>query len=78
MPQAARWAIVAGMETTAHHPRLLARESGGWLAVTKPDDALHIGVTADTESEARERFADALAAWLRLLSQAHGVDQPGN
>lgn len=66
------------METTSHRPRLLARESGGWLAVTEPDDALHIGVTADTESEARERFADALAAWLGLLRQAHGVDQREN
>jgi hypothetical protein len=66
------------MDTTTHKPRLLPRESGGWLAVTEPDDDLHIGVTADTEAEARDRFADAVAAWLRLLDAARrsGVDQP--
>jgi hypothetical protein len=39
------------------------------------DDDLHIGVTAETEAEARERFGDALDAWLLLLDQASGVDR---
>jgi hypothetical protein len=56
--------------TTAHQPRVTARECGGWLAVSTPEDDLRIGVTADTESEARERFDAAVEAWLRLLEQA--------
>jgi hypothetical protein len=62
-----------GMETTAHTPTLVQRQSGGWLATTGPDDALHIGVTADTEAEVRERFNEAVTAWERLLA---AVDTP--
>jgi hypothetical protein len=63
--------MVAGMETI-HTPELLARQSGGWLAVTRPEDTLRIGVTAETEAEARDRFSEAVAAWTRLLKE---VDQ---
>jgi hypothetical protein len=58
------------MHSTAHKPDLRPRESGGWLAVTQPDDALRIGVTAATEAEARDRFDEAVGAWERLLAQA--------
>jgi len=60
---------------TPHPPQLRARQSGGWLAVTDPADHLHIGVTADTEREAREKFAQAREAWTFLLDQAAGVDR---
>ncbi len=56
--------------STAHEPRLLPRESGGWLAVTEPDDLLRIGVTANTEAEARQRFDHAVEAWLQLVAKA--------
>lgn len=62
--------MVARMETSTHTPQLLARETGGWLAVTQPGDSLRIGVTAQTEAAAREQFSEAVAAWERLLAQA--------
>jgi hypothetical protein len=65
--------MVEPMTTMNHEPDVVARECGGWLAVSKPDDELRIGVTADTEAEARERFDAEVEAWLRLLEQAkHG------
>jgi hypothetical protein len=69
---------IVGRMSATHMPRLVERESGGWLAVTEPDDDLHIGVTAETEAEARERFGHALDAWLRLLDAARGVDRSEN
>lgn len=65
--------------TTSHAPRLRPRECGGWLAVSEPNDNLRIGVTASTEAEARERFAESVEAWLRLLDAARvGVSQREN
>jgi hypothetical protein len=52
----------------AHEPILIERACGGWLAVTQPDDSLRIGVTADTEAEARAAFDEAVVAWERLLA----------
>lgn len=57
-------------DAVAHKPYLRAREGGGWLAVSEPGDGLRIGVTADTEPEARERFNASMQAWLRLLDAA--------
>ena len=69
--------IFCRMETIAHNPRLRRRESGGWLAVTAPEDTLRIGVTAETEAEARDRFREEVSAWLPLLEAVRrgGVDQ---
>lgn len=48
-------------------PTVLERGCGGWLAVSEPGAPLKIGVEGDTEQQARERFAVALAAWHRLF-----------
>jgi hypothetical protein len=48
-------------------PRLVARECGGWLAISPHGSALRIGVTAATESEAREAYHQSLAQWLATL-----------
>jgi hypothetical protein len=40
------------------------------MAVSAPEDYLRIGVTAGTEADARERFAESVEAWRRLLEQA--------
>ncbi len=58
------------MRSVVSEPRVVARQSGGWLAVSQPEDDLHIGVTASSESEARERFRQEADAWVRLLEQA--------
>ena len=47
-------------------PQLLRRLDGGWLAVSGPGAWIRIGVVADTEEEARQRFQQELAAWVKL------------
>lgn len=51
-------------------PTLIARSCGGWLAVSNAEDSLKIGVSADTEEEAREAFERAVLEWCRLTEQA--------
>jgi hypothetical protein len=48
-------------------PRLIARKCGGWLALSGNGDPLQIGVTAPSETEAREQFWEAserLKGWI--------------
>lgn len=49
-------------------PLLVDRECGGWLAVTPDDAPFRIGVTAETEGEARSRFSATVTAWLETLA----------
>ena len=52
------------------------RESvAGWRAFSPPAYPLRIGVVGDTESEARSRFAAALAAWEELDERAEAQAQ---
>ena len=53
-------------------PVLIERTRGGWLAVSQAGSELRIGVVGDTEKQARQRFADALKKWAKLL------DEPGS
>jgi len=48
-------------------PRIVARKCGGWLAVSPPNSALRIGVTANTQDEAASKFTAAEAEWSLLL-----------
>lgn len=41
-------------------PRVIQRYCGGWLAVSHRDSPIKIGVTAQTEADARKKFAVAL------------------
>jgi len=50
-------------------PTLFHRAVGGWLAVSRRDSPLKIGVTAETEDEARALFEQAVREWMSLLSQ---------
>ena len=52
-------------------PELINRTCGGWLAVTPSDAPLRLGVTAQTESEAREKFACAVNRWMEILAGEH-------
>ncbi len=48
-------------------PQIRRRASGGWLAVCPRKSGLSFGVTASTESEAREQFSFTLARWLEII-----------
>ena len=47
-------------------PVLMERHCGGWLAITPRGWPLAIGVTGDTEEEARRAFDAALERWSRI------------
>jgi hypothetical protein len=51
------------MEFAPIRPRLIERRNGGWLAASPPNAAFCIGVTAETEMEAREGFFRAIKNW---------------
>lgn len=55
-------------------PRLVAREPGGWLALSPPNSTLRIGVVGTSKADAKERFAEAVAAW-RILAELPEPDR---
>lgn len=44
------------------------RECGGWLATAPKWSPLRIGVTGDSEAEARNNFHRSLGEWARTLA----------
>lgn len=58
-------AVLAGLDFL---PKLLRRDDGGWLAVSPDDAPLHIGVSAWSADDAREKFGRELREWIALLS----------
>ena len=57
-------------ESSAVTPIVIARECGGFLAVSPVGFRLQIGVEGDTEEEARHTFEARLASGLRILAEA--------
>jgi hypothetical protein len=55
---------------TKNRPRLIARECGGWLAVSPPESPLKLAVIGDTEAAARAAFDVEAKAWDRLADLA--------
>lgn len=51
-------------------PVLIERACGGWLAVSKPESPLKIGVTAETEDGARMAFDRAVGEWSVLTDES--------
>ena len=51
-------------------PVLISRRCGGWLAITPRGWPISIGVTADTEAEARREFEVALDRWSKIGAQS--------
>ena len=47
-------------------PQLVERKCGGWLAITPRGWPLSIGVTAETDTEARRGFEAALDRWSKI------------
>jgi hypothetical protein len=54
------------MQVNGVRPRLIARVSGGYLAVTPEWHSHRIGVVGDDASQAEARFEEALRAWCLL------------
>ena len=59
------------MRQSQENVRLLQRKCGGWLAVSHRWNEIRIGVTAESEAEARDKFIAALAEWRAMLAGAH-------
>lgn len=57
-----------------HPPRVIPRLRGGWLVVSANDDALKIGVTAETESEARALFAETYKRIVEDISASPNLE----
>lgn len=53
-------------------PRMIERRCGGWLAVSPRSCSLKIGVTADSEEEARSEFRTAFVQWREMLDHDTG------
>lgn len=56
------------------NPLIIKRLCGGWLAVTRREVRLRIGVAADSEEEARKRFSEAVRQWA-TAKEAELADQ---
>ena len=65
--------------TAFHHsfqtgePRLVRRDSGGWLALSDPTLPISIGTIGLTADDARRNFEVAVEAWRDLLAETAGV-----
>lgn len=57
------------IEYEAKSPDIVRRNGGDWLAVTPKEARLRIGVTAASESEAREKFSWTVKRWIELLAE---------
>lgn len=62
----------------AIRPEIVERSCGGWLAHAPAGAVLTIGVTAESEGEARQRFGEALALWRALLDNPPGMAGAGS
>lgn len=58
------------MTETWPAPELRERRHGlGWLAISGPNDAIHIGVTAATAVEAAELYEEKRRYWAALAAE---------
>lgn len=51
------------------HPEVIRREVGGWLAVSPKWARLRVGVTAETEDDARALFSQTVKRWLEIIEE---------
>lgn len=47
-------------------PEVLELHYGGWMALTKPETQVRIGVVGASEAEARTLFAASVARWKEI------------
>jgi hypothetical protein len=55
-------------------PEITERRCGGWIAVSRRDAPLKIGVTAKSEGEARLAFDQAVIEWEKILNSETSED----
>lgn len=58
------------MQIASEMPRLVQRQCGGWLALAPRGVSLRIGVWADSEEAAREKYRTAVEGWQATLALA--------
>jgi hypothetical protein len=56
------------MQEICESPRIVQRRCGGWLALAPEGASLKIGVSADTEEAARDKYKTAVTEWRRTLA----------
>ena len=56
------------MQIEAGSPRLVQRHCGGWLALAPEGASLKIGVSADSEDAARDKYRTAVEEWNATLT----------
>jgi hypothetical protein len=56
------------MQNSIEMPRLVPRQCGGWLALAPRGASLRIGVWADSEGAAREKYQTAVREWRATLA----------
>ena len=59
-------------------PHITSRVSGGWLAATPQGAVLSIGVTGDTEQDAKKRFYDTLDKWAQCINDDEAKPPEGS
>jgi len=57
------------MQKSESGPMVVHRACGGWLAFAPTGSELRIGVTADSEREARNQYAETVARWRAMLTE---------
>lgn len=56
------------MSNESESPRIVQRHCGGWLALAPLDASLRIGVAADSETAARDKYRTAVHEWEKTLA----------
>lgn len=56
-------------ESTEVAPKIVRRECGGWLALAPRTALFRVGVTAETEVEAKEKFRTVYNRWIEILNK---------
>jgi hypothetical protein len=59
---------------SAGEPRIIHRHCGGYLALSTSSQAPKIGVTANTEEEAKEKLNATLDRWYEILDASLSRD----
>jgi hypothetical protein len=55
-------------EATEISPKIVPRQCGGWLALAPRTALFRIGVTAETEDAAKEKFRTVYSRWIEILN----------
>lgn len=65
------------MSNKSESPRIVQRHCGGWLALAPLGASLRIGVAADSESAALDKYRTAVSEWEKTLALGKVAGAPG-